>query len=335
MKWNEEPLNKFDRTIRDDLRNSSFLQLNGLNPMKLENSEEKERKYTNIEEGDEIEIIIKKIKNGKDPSKNDTKQNLLIANPYKYQKMKEIMIEQLKHYQSVGKKKYSNKEIMKEIKYYDRERVKNTIIRLIGSQMLYKKFFTKKGAEPKYKLEDLIETVANVGKKRNGIPGVITEKGIEIFQADISKGIGPSQAYTEVWCQNQNHEPFKIRFNHLLDGIYCRHCSGDKQANTFEKAMQIGIRYGFILKENEKSYCKKIIERVNKRPVDVKLEWECIGCGNRHLRSIQSLENSKAGCKICASRNLEITKEKAKEIGRTKGLKLDITDEEFELAKKK
>jgi len=340
-KWNGDTPNKFERTIRDNLKNSNFLQTNALNAINFEGFEKKVRTkekkgiLTVINEVKFISDIIRSIENSENPTKNEIKQKKLIANPDKYEKMKKLVIEQLKHFHTVGKKKYSNKEIMNEIGYYDRERVKNTIIRLIGSQKLYKKFFTKKGSEPKYTLEDLIETAANVGQKRMGIPGIITKKGVEIFQAEITKGIGPSQAYTQVWCQNQNHKPFKIRFNHLLDGIYCRRCSGDKQANSFEKAMQIGIRRGFILKENENSYSKKIIERENKRPVDVKLEWECIGCGNRHSRSIQSLENPKTGCKICAAKNLEITKEKATEIGKIKGLKLVMTDVEFEMAKGK
>jgi len=340
-KWDGDTPNKFERTIRDNLKNSNFLQTNALTAINFEGFEKKVRTkekkgiLTMINEVKFISNIIRSIENSENPTKNEIKQKKLIANPDKYEKMKKIVIEQLKHFNTVGKKKYSNKEMMAEIGYYDRERVKNTIIRFVGSQILYKKFFTKKGSESKYTLEDLIETAAKVGQKRMGIPGIITKKGVEIFQAEISKGIGSSQAYTQVWCQNQNHAPFKIRFNHLLEGNYCRRCSGDKQANSFEKTIQIGISYGFILKENEKSFSKKIIERENKRPVDVKLEWECIGCGNRHSRSTQSLENPKTGCKICAARNLEITIEKATEIGKIRGLKLDMTDVEFEIAKEK
>jgi len=243
-KWNGDIPNKFGRTISNDLKNSNFLQTNALTAINFESFEKevrtKEKKgiLTVINEVKFISDIIRSIENSENPTKNEIKQKKLISNPDKYEKMKKIVIEQLKHFHTVGKKKYSNKEIMSEIGYFDRERVKNTIIRLIGSQKLYKKFFTKKGSEPKYTLEDLIETAANVGQKRMGIPGIITKKGVEIFQAEISKGIGPSQAYTQVWCQNQNHEPFKIRFNHLLDGIYCRRCSSDKQANSFEKVMQ-------------------------------------------------------------------------------------------------
>jgi transcription elongation factor Elf1 len=340
-KWDDDKPNKFERTIKDDLNSSNILQLNVLTPIDFEDFEKsvkvkkKEGNLTTINEIKAIIKFIRYIEKSENPTKNEIKQQKLIANPDKYEKMKKLAIEQLKHFHTVGKKKYSNKEMMNEIGYYDRERLKNSIIRLIGSQILYKKFFTKKGSEPKYTLEDLIETAANVGQERMGVPGIITKIGAEIYQAEISKGIGPSQAYTQVWCQNQNHEPFRIRFNHLLEGIYCRRCSGDKQANSYEKTIQIGIRCGFILKENEKSYGKKIIERGKKRPVDVKLEWECIGCGNRHSRSTQSLENPKTGCKICAAKNLEITKERSMEIGKIKGLKLDMTDAEFEIAKEK
>jgi hypothetical protein len=336
-----DQLTKFERTIRDDLKSSSLIQNDLIAPINLEDFEKNvrlkenaQKKSENIEE-EVIKNIIKTIENSKNPTKNEIKQKRLIANPDKYKKIKKIVIEHLIHFHTFGKKKYSNKEIMKEIGYFDRERVKNTIIRLIGSQILYKKFFTKKGSEPKYTLEDLIETAANVGQKKEGIPGIITEKGVEIFLAEISKGIGPSQAYTEVWCQNKYHKPFKIRFNHLLEGSYCKYCSYDHQANSFEKTTEIGFRCGFILKENEMSFIKKLMERGDKRPVDVKLDWECVECGNRHSRSTQSLENPKTGCKFCAAKNLEITKEKATEIGKIKGLKLDMTDVEFEMAKEK
>ena len=58
-------------------------------------------------------------------------------------------------------------------------------------------------------------------------------------------------------------------------------------------------------------------------------------CGTSHSRSTQSLENPKTGCKICAARALEITREHAADIGKSKGLKLEMTEEEFNKAKEK
>jgi len=174
-----------------------------------------------------------------------------------------------------------------------------------------------------------------IGQEKYGTPGVITKEGIEMFNQQI-KRINPIAAYTEVWCQNKGHKPFKIRVDHLIyDKTYCTRCSANSQANTVKHAIQIGYKNGFILKESEDSYVKKIDQRSNERPVDVKLVWECMECGKIHIRSTQSLENPKTGCKTCAAKALEITKEHATEVGRSKGLKLDMTDEEFERAKEK
>ena len=283
-----------------------------------------------------LEELIKSISIKKMPSKSDITQNVLIANPDTSIKLKKIVIEQLKHYSKTGRKKYSNKEIMSKINYGDRTRLKNSIIKFVGNYDAYKTFFTKKGSEAKYILEDIINYAKEIGQEKYEIPGIITERGKKMFQEQINKGINPVAAYTEVWCQQKEHKPFKIRADHLIyDKNYCRHCSFDAQANTIEDTMRIGYKNGFMLKESEDSYGKKIRERKNKRPVDVKLKWECLECGMSHTRSTQSLENPKTGCKICAARALEITKKHATDLGKSKGLELDMTDEEFEKAKEK
>lgn len=306
----------------------------------LENGGKSHRKrvqsYKEMLNKEFIENLIKSVNFEEMPPKREIKQKILVANPEKFKKLKEIAIEQIKHYSETGKKKYSNKEIMREIQYRDRDRLKNSLTRLVGDHDLYKLFFTKKGSEPKYSLKDISKYVKEIGQDKYKIPGIITERGTKMFQQQIKKGINPVAAYTEIWCQHKGHKPFKIRVSHLIyDKTYCSRCSSDAQANTIKDTIRIGYKNGFILKESENSYVKKMKARKNKRPVDVKLEWECMECGTSHKRSTQSLENPKAGCKICAARALEITMEQVTQLGKNKGLKLDMTYEEFEIAKEK
>jgi hypothetical protein len=102
---------------------------------------EQENGKIQIKWSSEISNLIEAVENEKTPTKNQVKKKKLIANTDKFKELKKIVIEQLKYYHKMGKKKYSNKEILEKIEYFNQERVRKTIIQLIGSQNLYVKFF--------------------------------------------------------------------------------------------------------------------------------------------------------------------------------------------------
>ncbi len=277
-----------------------------------------------------INSLIKSVE-GKDiPNNKEILQKKLIANQQIFNKLKEITIKQIKEFTRTFNPKYSINRISSKIGYKNQSRLKNTIIELIGSQ-LYSILFKYK--HTKYSLKDIIKLAEKVGQERYGKPGKVTLNGIGIFRRDVERGLSPTNARVEIWCQSDCHQPFIILIRHLQQGHWCSRCFHESRVNSFEDAIYIGLIKGYLLIESIKSYYIKIRNKGEKHPCDIKLEWVCVVCGNSYSRSIANIGKTRR-CISCYHATRQITYLDAIEEGKKKGLELAMSFEQFEKAKK-
>jgi len=286
-----------------------------------------------------IENLIKSVESKKFPNPIEIKQKKLIADKQKFQYLKKITIEQISDYSYSQKKKYRINEIKEEIGYKSNiTRIRNTIKELTGMKSYNLFFGGEFGQKQKYNVEDLFKLAEIIGKERYGLSGIVTKRGIKLFLQDINAGIPSSRARTEIWCQREGHPPFTpVIYKLVHERNWCIKCYADERMKSFDELLIIGTENGWILDETIETWAKKMRNRGNKNPKDFRLNWKCLKCGTSKEYSYNNIqkktEGEASGCKICFSRNLEITKAYVEKVGREKGIELDMTDEEFEIAK--
>ena len=298
-------------------------------------------KKNNLLAHEKMDILMKSIQNKDLPNRNRIKEKNLIANKKKFAILKNLVIEQIAIYKTTQNKKYRISEIREKIGYKSNTtRIMNTIKFLIGEQMYPIFFGGEYGQKSKYKLRDLYHLAETFGIERYGTPGVVTPRGLQLFLNDISAGIPSSKARTEIWCRQEEHPPFhSVIYKLVHERSWCRQCNADERMKSYDEVLIIGVENGWFLDETMETFAIKMRNRGNINPKDVKLYWKCAQCGNPKNYSYNNIkkktEGEASGCKNCFSRSLEITKPHVEEIARKKGIKLDMTDEEFEAAKDK
>ncbi len=363
---NHEIEKDFIENLEDDLENSEIEKdfLDGIDTLETNNSDhdfvddiedkledsdlinnfiEGIKEVLNIKDIDKelIDNLIKSLESKEMSSPSEITQKKLIANQQKFFRLKEVVIEQIREFGATQQKKYRISEIINKIGYkYNDTRVRNTIKDLIG-EILFPIFFGGEfGQKAKYKLEDVYQLADNIGRERYGTPGIVTSRGVKLFLKDINSGISPSLARTEIWCQKENHPPFTpLIYKLSLERSWCKLCWADARMKSYDDVLMIGAENGYILDETTKAFIEKMKIRGNKSPKDVRLNWICTRCDtpkNYSYNNIQKITKDGAtGCKTCFSKSLEITKDYVQKVGKEKGIELDMTDEEFEIAKEK
>ena len=255
-----------------------------------------------------------------------------IQNRQKVEHLRRIVQEQFAHFEETGEQRYTLMDVVKLIGYKDRHRIRNTIFEMFSRELYNRIFGGLKGGKRVMTEQKLIDIIKELGLRKSGIQGIVTERGIRIFRAALEGKIAPTSARVELFCQIEGHSPWEALVSNVISkGTWCRKCAAERRAFTWADAYVKGLTKNpsamFYLKETPETLAIKIRNRPKGiGPSMVKLDWEC---EEGHKLSISYEKIGRSGCRHCARISQAITYKYAKKVAVAKGYKLVTTPIQF------
>jgi len=117
---------------------------------------------------------------------------------------------------------------------------------------------------------------------------------------ELHKKTPPSRIRFKVNCIGGIHDPFHIRGNHLLAGVWCKTCFEEIKTFKYDDCVRIGKDCGYILITTRDEFEEL---RKHERPSHIKLKWRCRVANHEPFeRSIVRLKT--AYCKQCTGEKI-------------------------------
>ncbi len=254
--------------------------------------------------------------------------------------LRKLIQEQLAYFEETGKQQYSVTAASKLIGYKNRRLIKNTIIEMF-SRELYNRIFgahrgcireAHGGALGRLTEQEFVGIIRDIGLKKSGKEGIVTEKGIKMFRQAQEGKTPPGEVKLELSCQIEGHQKWEAFFYNILDReSWCRKCAANRRTFTWMDAYLRGLNKNpsmeFYLKETpETLVAKKANLPEGTAPSWLKLDWEC---KEGHKISKSYAQIGIRGCKQCFHEGMAITYEMAEKSAIIKGYKLATTPTQF------
>jgi hypothetical protein len=243
-----------------------------------------------------------------------------------FDKINEIILEQLNHYSDTGKRLYQFKEAFTKAEV-NRDTFRKYVKMFLNSfngQLAYNSFFGNQNAQLVYDfLFGKAQTSYHKVKSKCNINGfelrmnpnewftLVENRGYRIVKGNDGKEkkvrVASSELFVRVGCKKSKHISWKslkgMPENPLSKKAKgCFECKGDNQALTKEKAIKAGNLVKLELDMDDLSFKKAILKAFKEKGENTKaiLNWKCKSCSTPYVRSYYGVAYEAAfKCKKC------------------------------------
>jgi len=166
------------------------------------------------------------------------------------------------------------------------------------------------------KFSDIQLKIKEIGKKKYGKEGILKRPKNEEEYKELKEklNVSPSLLPLIVWCGNEDHKPFKTKYNRLQnEENWCSKCYHESMSLSFSEIRQfielaglnnIGIKATLISPEDEDQF-KKLFKSSKRRPSKAPLLISCNIKGHRNWTSTYNEIRKGSWCEVCSQGKYE------------------------------